>query len=88
MRGEDKVEKFKLPEADRFSQAFCRDCGSKLPHVRLRAVIPAGSLDDDPGIRPALHIFVASKAPWFAISDDLPRYDEYAPGMLPSPPPA
>ena len=88
LRGEDKIEKFKLPEAERFSQAFCRDCGSKLPHVRNRVVIPAGSLDDDPGIRPALHIFVASKAPWFAICDDLPRYDEYAPGMVPSPSPA
>ena len=87
LRGADKVESFKLPDAERFTQAFCRECGGKVPAVRLRAVIPAGTLDDDPGIRPALHIFVASKAPWFEIADDLPRYDEYAPGMVPSPPP-
>ncbi len=85
LRGADKVESFKLPDAERFTQAFCRECGGKVPAVRLRAVIPAGTLDDDPGIRPALHIFVASKAPWFEIADDLPRYDEYAPGMVPSP---
>jgi len=85
LRGADKVEQFKVPEADRFAQAFCRDCGGKVPMVRNRAVIPAGVLDDDPGIRPGLHIFVASKAPWFRIADDLPRYDEYAPGF---PPPA
>jgi hypothetical protein len=86
LRGEDKVEKFKLPEAERFSQAFCRDCGSPVPHVRNRVVIPAGSLDDDPGVRPGMHIFVASKAPWFEIHDDLPRYDEYPPSMpLPTP---
>jgi hypothetical protein len=86
LRGADKVQQFKVPDAERFSQAFCRDCGSPVPMVRFRAVIPVGSLDDDPGIRPALHIFVASKAPWYEIADDLPRYDEYAPGMIPSPP--
>jgi hypothetical protein len=29
-------------------------------------------------IRPAGHIFVGSKAPWFEITDDLPQFDEYA----------
>jgi hypothetical protein len=38
-------------------------------------VIPAGGLDHDPGLRPQMHIFVGSKAPWFEIADDLPRYD-------------
>jgi len=87
LKGADRVVRYKLPEAERFGQAFCRDCGSKLPNVGLRAVVPAASLDDDPGIRPALHIFVASKAPWFEIADDLPQYDEYAPTMVPSPQP-
>jgi hypothetical protein len=32
-----------------------------------------GSLEDDPGGRPLAHIFVASKAPWFEIADDLPQ---------------
>jgi hypothetical protein len=87
LRGAERVETFKLPEAERFTQAFCKDCGSPVPHVGVtRVVVPAGSLDDDPGVRPGLHIFVASKAPWFEIHDDLPRYDAYAPGMV-SPPP-
>jgi hypothetical protein len=34
-----------------------------------------GTLDDDPGIRPALHILVASKAPWYEIFDGLPQRD-------------
>jgi hypothetical protein len=29
--------------------------------------------------RPACHVFVGSKAPWFEITDDLPQYAEYAP---------
>ena len=27
-----------------------------------------------PSIRPTAHIFVGSKAPWYAITDDLPQY--------------
>ncbi len=85
LRGEDRVQAFKVPDAERFTQAFCRECGSPVPNVgALRVVVPAGSLDDDPGVRPGLHIFVASKAPWFEIADDLPRYDAYPPGGPPA----
>jgi len=38
-----------------------------------------GTLDDDPGLRRQAHIFVGSKAPWYEITDELPRYEEYAP---------
>ncbi len=41
--------------------------------------IPAGALDDDPGIRRSLHIWCGSKAPWFEITGDLPRFDENPP---------
>lgn len=79
-RGEDQVGAYKLPEAERFTQTFCRACGAKVPRVnreRGYAAIPAGSLDDDPGARPERHIYVASKAPWFEITDDLPRFPEF-----------
>ena len=36
-----------------------------------------GSLDDDPGVRPSLHIFVGSKAPWYDITDKLPQFDKF-----------
>jgi hypothetical protein len=58
----------------------CGICGSLLysvvrdgeyVHVAMR------SLADDPSIRPAGHIFVGSKAPWFEITDDLPQSEEY-----------
>ena len=42
-------------------------------------MVPMGALDDDPGIRPQAHIFVASKAPWDTIEDALPQHAEYAP---------
>lgn len=79
VRGAERTGYFKLPDADRFGQSFCRSCGAKVPRVNAQAgyaAIPAGSLDDDPGQRPERHIFVASKAPWFEICDELPRFAE------------
>ena len=38
--------------------------------------VALGVLDDDPGIRVPCHIFVASKAPWFEITDGLPQHAE------------
>ena len=81
-RGEDRLALYKVPEARFFAQAFCTTCGAKLPRVdpsRDLAVVPLGALDDDPGVRPTEHIFVASKAPWFGIADALPQHAEYAP---------
>ena len=39
----------------------------------------AGCLDGDPGRSVVHHIFVGSKAPWFEITDDLPRYEAHKP---------
>ena len=59
-------------------RTFCRVCGSTLPtFFRDRPGelgLPLGTLDDDPGVRPSAHVFVASKAPWFEITDDLPQF--------------
>jgi hypothetical protein len=39
--------------------------------------VPYGTLVDEPTLKPTAHIFVASKAMWHQILDDLPRHDEY-----------
>ena len=80
--GVDAIVDYKLPEARFFGQSFCRRCGSPVPRldrIRKIAVVPMGSLDDDPGEHPARHIFVASKAPWHTITDDLPQFDQRPP---------
>src|SRR5207245_1463122 len=63
-------------------RAFCERCGSKVPDVPASGpvYVPAGLLDDDPEIRPEMHIFVAAKAPGHEIGDTLPRFDAYPPG--------
>ncbi|MCX5512658.1 aldehyde-activating protein [Kaistia algarum] len=58
--------------------AHCRRCGSFLYSlVRDAAFIHVGmgTLLDTPSIRPSVHIFVGSKAPWYTINDDLPQYE-------------
>ena len=64
-------------------RGFCRICGSSLfsrfDHDLAGYGLALGSLDDDPGIAPALHVFVAHKAPWFKITDTLTQYQELPP---------
>jgi hypothetical protein len=67
-------------------RAFCRVCGSRAPSLsrdRKVYIVPAGLLDGDPGVKPALHMFVGSKAPWWEINDDLPRFEKWVPGHGP-----
>jgi hypothetical protein len=59
----------------------CGACGSLLFSVVREGAyvhVALGSLVDAPSIRPAKHIFVGSKAPWFEITDDLPQFEEHA----------
>jgi hypothetical protein len=75
-RGTELLASYKLPGARFFTQVFCRTCGAPMPRIdreRGLAVVPMGSLDGDPGIRPQRHIFAASKAPWYDIPDELPQ---------------
>ena len=82
LSGEDRVRSWAPPEgAEKF---FCGDCGSALfsrtsPDADTVGV-RLGALDDDPGVRPAAHQFVAYAAAWEQIPDDgLPRHPERTP---------
>jgi hypothetical protein len=60
---------------------FCGECGSSLfsrdPEAPHAMSVRFGAFDDDPGVRPTHHNFVAYAAPWEPIPDDgLPRYPE------------
>lgn len=82
LAGKERLRTFRPPEAERFTHAFCECCGSTLPFrnpARGLAVVPMGSLDADPGFAPRAHIFTGSKAPWHAITDDLPQHPEALP---------
>ncbi|HTO82550.1 MAG TPA: GFA family protein [Methylomirabilota bacterium] len=68
-RGEEHVARYDLPEARSFATAFCRRCGSPLPHLTRsgrEVILPAGSFDEDPAVTPSAHVFWESRAAWFA----------------------
>ena len=57
---------------------FCSKCGSSLFSKKPQLgkyIIRLGILDDAPTKRPDVHIFAASKAPWFEITDQLHKFD-------------
>ena len=71
-----------------FHRGFCRTCGAPVvnwnsadseygrrnPATLETYGIAVATLDDDPGVTPGFHAFVAFKAPWFTITDDLPQF--------------
>lgn len=66
-----------------FNRAFCNECGSVLPETNdggSEYYIPAGLLNEDPGIRPELHIFTESKSEAYSINDNLPQEVHYGDG--------
>jgi len=82
LSGEDTVGRFEHPDAKHFATCFCRNCGSSLPWMSqsgISVVIPAGTLDQDPGIKPTQNIFWKSRAPWREEVSALPHYDELPP---------
>lgn len=81
-KGEESVRRYKVPEAERFSTAFCSHCGGPLPRIvpeMNAAVIPAGSLDQAPALAPQARIFWDSRAEWSCAPGDLPVFAEYPP---------
>ncbi len=92
-RGRERIVRWESTPG--FFRPFCGRCGSVVPDgtpMDGQVFVPVGPLDDDPGARPLAHIFVGSKAPWFEIADDVPRFDAYPPGfeapVAPDRPPA
>ena len=63
------------------TKLFCKTCGSPIMSKNTLAPdmvrVRLGTIESDIHEHPEAHIFVASKANWEEISDNLPRYDEY-----------
>lgn len=81
--GEKNIRHYKVEASKYFIASFCKDCSSPMPRAYEEFevyLVPASALDQDPGVRPEAHIYVASRAPWDVINDDLPQFDEMPPG--------
>lgn len=85
--GADLIQRYESSPG--VQRSFCRVCGSRVPSLSRDGriyFVPAGLLDDDPGVKPALHMFVGSKASWWDITDDLPQFEKWVPGYGPDDP--
>ena len=79
LKGAELVGRFEELEAKYFATCFCKNCGSSLPwEVKGggNVVVPAGTLDDDPGIKPQQSIFWDSRASWYEETCDLAKYSD------------
>ena len=82
LSGQESIGRYELAEAKHFATSFCRNCGSSLPWLTQSGkavVVPAGTLDADPRIRPSQNIFCASRAVWYTQPGSLPEHDELPP---------
>ncbi|MCE3267657.1 MAG: hypothetical protein K0S15_2366 [Solirubrobacterales bacterium] len=82
--GEELLGVHKPQDPPGWHKYFCSRCGSQIftqSHEDPKLVsVRMGALDEDPGVRPGLHQFVAYKASWDELPDDgLPRFDERMP---------
>lgn len=76
--GERFIGHYELPDTKYFTTCFCKNCGSSLPWAvkgGLNIVVPAGTLDEQPGIEPQQNIFWGSRASWYRHPDTLVYYD-------------
>ena len=79
LQGEEHLGRFEIKDARHFATSFCTQCGSSLPwktQSEKAVVIPAGTLDIDPEIRPFQNVFYDSKADWYQEASELIKYDE------------
>ncbi len=79
LSGEHLLGRFELPDTKHFATTFCTQCGSSLPWLTktgVSIVIPAGTLDEDPGEKPIHNLFMKNKAAWFEEVCNLTIYEE------------
>lgn len=82
LSGEEYVGRYEVADARHFATSFCECCGSSLPWLAQSGkavVVPAGTLDQDPDIRPSQNIYCASRAIWYVAPNLLPEHDELPP---------
>lgn len=80
LKGEDLIRLYKVPEAQRFTNSFCSNCGGRVPRYVKEmdaVIIPAGSLDSEPPLRPQARVFWDSRADWSCSAGELPVHAEY-----------
>lgn len=76
----EKIGVFKVPDAERFANVFCTECGGPLPRFDRKndfVAVPAGTLDEPTDLKPQCRVFWESRASWSCSDNALPTFPEY-----------
>ena len=82
LTGEEFIKQYEAPilvTPPKYRRDFCAICGSPVPSPLAEGdlhVVPAGTLDSDPGVEPREHVWVDCETPWEARINELPRLTE------------
>jgi hypothetical protein len=79
VEGEQLLQSYKAPNGT--VRRFCSVCGSSMTFAPANdsgdlIEFTLGTLVDQPALTPDAHIFIGSKASWYAIEDSLPQFEE------------
>ena len=85
LRGKEKLSSFESSPGK--LRHFCSGCGSHLVAERAgqaHFILRVATLNDDPGIKPSMHIWRSHDVPWLQDQDEdedeTPSYGEWQPG--------
>ena len=79
LKGIELVGRYEVAEAKYFATCFCQKCGSSLPWETKggrSVVIPAGTLDSSPDVKPTHRLFCDSEPEWFEETNALERFEQ------------
>ncbi|HBX37286.1 MAG TPA: aldehyde-activating protein [Pseudohongiella sp.] len=77
LKGADDLGSFESTPGKR--RWFCRNCGSHLVAEwvdRPEVIVRVATLDEDPGVVPAAHIWTSHDRAWLATDGDIPAHAE------------
>ena len=78
VQGRDQVRRYEPVVPYTYPRCFCGTCGTSLGEILSEDdsfPIAANCLDDDVGLKPRFHEFVAEKPAWYDIRDQAKQFD-------------
>ena len=79
LSGEDMIKSYDV-DGRSIRNAFCGQCGSNVPYVthsKRFLLVPAGSLDDKPSIKPQQAIFWHERMDWYDEIGGIEKFDGF-----------
>jgi len=80
-KGEEKLSSFESSPGK--LRSFCSVCGSQVVAERAgqaHVILRVATLDDNPKVRPAMHIWRSHDVPWLQDEEATASYGEWQPG--------